>query len=156
MTRGVTRLDGARGKKQVWRLHIRTWGLSEANVLYWRKCLWHYLGFSATNTSVMPTSWHTLAKTVPERCRRSIGEKRGWSLVVQHLKVVGCCPGGQVLRVRRCCAWGRSEVRLCPGQETCLDLPCSTWRLSEANVLHWRKYLWHSWDFSPPFAVIRR
>ena len=29
-TRGVTRLDGVRGKKQVWRPHW-TWGLSEAN-----------------------------------------------------------------------------------------------------------------------------
>ena len=31
---GVPRLDGARGKKQVWRPHVRTCGLSEANVLY--------------------------------------------------------------------------------------------------------------------------
>jgi len=31
--RGVTRLGGVRGKKQVWRPHVRTWGLSEANVL---------------------------------------------------------------------------------------------------------------------------
>jgi len=37
VTRGVTRLDGARGKKQVWRPHVRTWGFFEANVLYWRK-----------------------------------------------------------------------------------------------------------------------
>ena len=36
-TRGVTRLDGARGKKKVWCPHVRTWGLSEANVLYWNK-----------------------------------------------------------------------------------------------------------------------
>ena len=43
--RGVTRLNGARGKKQVWRPHIRTWGISEANVLYWRKHLWHYWDF---------------------------------------------------------------------------------------------------------------
>jgi len=35
--RGATRLDGVRGKMQVWRPHVRTWGLSEANVLYWRK-----------------------------------------------------------------------------------------------------------------------
>jgi len=27
ITRGVTRLDGARGKKQVWRPHVRTWRL---------------------------------------------------------------------------------------------------------------------------------
>jgi len=32
---GLTRLDGARGKKQVWRPCIRTWGLPEANVLHW-------------------------------------------------------------------------------------------------------------------------
>jgi len=30
-TRSVTKLDCARGKKQVWRPHVRTWGLSEAN-----------------------------------------------------------------------------------------------------------------------------
>jgi len=30
--RGVTRLDGARRKKQVWRPHVRTWGFSEATV----------------------------------------------------------------------------------------------------------------------------
>jgi len=33
VTRGATRLDGVRGKKQVWRLHARTWGLSEVNLL---------------------------------------------------------------------------------------------------------------------------
>jgi len=31
--RGVTRLDGARGKKQVCRTNVRTWGLSKANVM---------------------------------------------------------------------------------------------------------------------------
>ena len=36
-SRGVSRLDGARGKKQVWRPHVRIWGLHEVNVLYWRK-----------------------------------------------------------------------------------------------------------------------
>jgi len=29
-SRGVTRLDGARGKNQVWRRHVRTWALPEA------------------------------------------------------------------------------------------------------------------------------
>jgi len=33
--------------KQVWRPDIRTWGLSEANVEYWRKYLWHCWDFSA-------------------------------------------------------------------------------------------------------------
>ena len=50
--RGVTRLDGARGNgngnglffhmtqpiSRVWRPHVRTWGLSEANVLHWSTC----------------------------------------------------------------------------------------------------------------------
>jgi len=27
--------------------HVRNWGLSEANLLYWRKCLWHCWDFSA-------------------------------------------------------------------------------------------------------------
>ena len=44
--RDVTRLDGTRGKKQVWIPHVRTWGPSEANVLYWRKYLWHCWAFS--------------------------------------------------------------------------------------------------------------
>ena len=30
--RGATKLDGARGEKQVWRPYVRTWDLSEANV----------------------------------------------------------------------------------------------------------------------------
>jgi len=42
---GVTRLGGARSKKKVWRLPVRTWGLSEENVLWWRKYLWHCWAF---------------------------------------------------------------------------------------------------------------
>ena len=38
--RGIRRLDGARGKKQVWRPCVRAWCLSEGNALYWRKYLW--------------------------------------------------------------------------------------------------------------------
>jgi len=34
MHRGVTRLDGAWRKKHIWRSHVRTWGLSEANVRF--------------------------------------------------------------------------------------------------------------------------
>ena len=45
---GVARLDGARGKKQVWRPHVRTWGLSEEDIQYWRKYLWHCWDFSAS------------------------------------------------------------------------------------------------------------
>ena len=43
--RGVMKLDGVRGKKQVWHLYVRTRVFSEANVLYWRKYLWHCWDF---------------------------------------------------------------------------------------------------------------
>ena len=46
-TRGVTRLYGARGKKQIWRPYGRIWVFSKANLLYWRKYLWHCWDFSA-------------------------------------------------------------------------------------------------------------
>ena len=36
MSRGVTRLDGAWRNKKVWRPRVRIWGLSEANVLFWK------------------------------------------------------------------------------------------------------------------------
>jgi len=45
--RGVARLNGARGKKQIWHPHSRTWTLSEAYFLYWKRYLWHYWYFSA-------------------------------------------------------------------------------------------------------------
>ena len=48
---GVTRLDGARGKKQVWCPHIWIWDLLEANVLYWRKYLWQFWVF------MVPPQW---------------------------------------------------------------------------------------------------
>jgi len=49
--RGITRLDGACGKKQVWRSLVRTWGLSKTNVLFWKiekilkNCFWHFCDF---------------------------------------------------------------------------------------------------------------
>ena len=46
------RLDGARVKMQVWRPHVRNWGLLEANLLYWRKYLWHCWDFSAPPTVI--------------------------------------------------------------------------------------------------------
>ena len=33
-----TKLDGARGKKQVWRPYVRTWVLWEENLLHWSSC----------------------------------------------------------------------------------------------------------------------
>jgi len=37
--RCITRSDGALGKKQVWRSHVRTSVFSEANVLHWSRLL---------------------------------------------------------------------------------------------------------------------
>ena len=51
---------------------------------------------------------------------------------------------------------GRNEIRWRPGQEASLVPHVRTWGLSEANTLYWRRYMWHYWDFSAPFAVIRR
>jgi len=56
-TGGVTRLDGARDKKQIWRPHVQTKGLSWANVLYWRKCLWYLWDFVAAPQSFAPPQW---------------------------------------------------------------------------------------------------
>jgi len=45
-TRVVTRLDGARGKKQVWHPQVRIEVFLEANALYWRKYSWDCWDFS--------------------------------------------------------------------------------------------------------------
>ena len=50
-------------------------------------------------------------------------------------------------------AWrvqGRNEVVWRPGQEASLAPHVRTWGLWDANVLYWRKYLWHCWNFSTP------
>jgi len=59
--RGVTRLDGARGRKQVWRPHVRTWDVSEVNVVYWRKYLWHCWDFSAPPAVIRRTRSDSVA-----------------------------------------------------------------------------------------------
>ena len=43
--RGVTRLAGPAGQKASLAPGVRTWALSEANVVYWKKYLWHCRGF---------------------------------------------------------------------------------------------------------------
>ena len=56
----------------------------------------------------------------------------------------------------QCCVQGRNEVRWRLGQEANLVPRGRTWDISEVNVVYWRKYLWHCWDFSAYPAVIRR
>jgi len=56
-TRDVTRLDGARGNKQVWRPHVRNWGFAETNVLYWRQYLWHRWDFLAPAANRRRPQW---------------------------------------------------------------------------------------------------
>ena len=61
--RVVTGLYGARGMKQVWRPHYRTWSLSEANVLYWRKYSWHCWDFSTPPAVI----WRPRSDFAPRR-----------------------------------------------------------------------------------------
>ena len=51
---GRTEVRCAWGKKEVWRPHVWTWGLSEANVLFWNKCLWHCCDFLAPRSDSAP------------------------------------------------------------------------------------------------------
>ena len=69
-SRGVTRLDGARGKKQVWRPSVRTWGLSEANVLL-KKVLMTLLGLFGELRPLAPLVAPLLGPAVMtlRRCR---------------------------------------------------------------------------------------
>jgi len=68
------RLDGTHGKKQIWRSHLRTWGLSEANALYWRKYLWHCWDFSA------PLQWYGTQEIVCPLCYAPDCAVLGWNL----------------------------------------------------------------------------
>ena len=57
VARGVTRLDSARGKKQVSRPRVRTWAISEANLLL-KKVLMTLLGlFDAHGSGSAPPQW---------------------------------------------------------------------------------------------------
>ena len=61
------RLEGALGKKQVWRPHVRIRGLSEENVLYWRKSLWHVGTFRPPPQSfgAHAVIWRPLSDSAP-------------------------------------------------------------------------------------------
>ena len=63
--RGITRLDGAQVKMQVWRPHVQTWDLSEANIWYWRKYLWHCWAFLAPPAVILRSG--TCVPLVPTR-----------------------------------------------------------------------------------------
>ena len=65
MNTGVTRLDGVRCKKQIWRPYVRNWGLAEVNVLHWRKYLWHCWDFSALPAMI----WRPRGHSAPEELR---------------------------------------------------------------------------------------
>jgi len=75
-TRAITRLDGARGRKQVWRPYVRSWGLLEANLLYWRKCMWHCWDFSAPSAVIRrPLQWFdTPCSDSPPHCDSAPGK----------------------------------------------------------------------------------
>ena len=58
MCRGVTRLDGAWDNKKVWRPHIRTWGLWEANVPFWKSAYGIVVSFG-------PPQWFSVRGIFP-------------------------------------------------------------------------------------------
>ena len=62
--RGVTRLDGAWGKKQVWRPHFRTWGLPETNALYWRMYVWHCWAFWRPRNHSAPPQYFSAPRVI--------------------------------------------------------------------------------------------
>ena len=75
--RGVTRLDGAWGKKQVWRPHFLTWGLPETNVVYWRMYVWHCWAFWRPRNHSAPPQYFSTPRVIwprvietplPHRC----------------------------------------------------------------------------------------
>ena len=59
ISRGVTRLDGARGKKQVWRPSVRTWPLSEGIYCIEENTRGIFCDFS------VPTQWFGAQEIVP-------------------------------------------------------------------------------------------
>jgi len=101
-----------RGKNQVWRPHVRTWSLSEANVLYWRKHSWHCWDFSAPlavtrrpeNCSLLappPTAFVTpLLVSSPKQAPTPCSVSR--NQVNTKSKRIACIPG---IKLRRTDFW---------------------------------------------------
>lgn len=54
------------------------------------------------------------------------------------------------------CSQGRTEVEMAPGARNRLDWcrHVRTYRILVVNVLYWRKYLRHCWDFSTPGTLL--
>ena len=118
-SRGVTRLDGTRGKKQLWRPHVRTWGLSETNVLYWRKHLQYCWDFRRPHGDSAPREFCPFAPLfTPLQCSAWFRNRSVWYQ-------------------------GRNEVRWRPGKMQIWRPHIWIWGLMEANLLYWRKYLWY-------------
>jgi len=63
-SRGVTRLDGVRGKKNVWRSLVQIWGLPKASALFWRKYLWHCCDFRRPRSHSTPGELRPLAPSL--------------------------------------------------------------------------------------------
>ena len=89
-SRGVTKLDGVRGKKQLWRPHVRTWGLSEANLLHWRKYLWHCWNSSAPPAVIRrPPEWFGTPMVIrrPGNCAPLVPLVMSWLRVYSRAAV---------------------------------------------------------------------
>ena len=137
-SRGVTRLDGARGKKQLRRSRFGTWGLSEANVLHWRKQLRYCWDFRRT-----PQGFGApIVIRLPGNCALS-PSLRPCSAVRES---------GVDLHDTR----GVTRLDGVRGKNQIYRPHIWIWGLMETNLLYLRKRLWHCWKFSAPPEVIRR
>ena len=86
--RGETRLDGTRDKKQVWRPHVRTWGLSEANVLYWRQYFWNCCDFLVPHSDSGPRKLCPLFPLVAHLLQTKKVKRVPLRLTVQSVKIL--------------------------------------------------------------------
>ena len=95
---GVPRLGGARGKKQVWRSHVRTKSLSEANVLHCRKYLRHCWDFSTPPAVIrrpgkcypLVTPRYALDHSV-KRCERVVRSSEDKITFASLMRSPSCC-----------------------------------------------------------------
>jgi len=86
--RGATRLDGVQGKKQVWCPHVRTKVFSEANALYCRKYLWHFVIFPPPPQSFgAPIVIQSPGNCSPSLrpCAAGMADSQGWQFKICKL-----------------------------------------------------------------------
>ena len=109
---GITRLDGARGKKQVRRPCVRTWGLPEANVLYWSMYVWHCWDFLA------PPQYFSALRVIrrPGNCAPFCYAPADWTIMqrvksYRRLRQQTACR--YVAKIHQTCSFSSRNYDLC-------------------------------------------